>query len=396
MDSPISALSMDCAGSVLMVDDEEQNRELLRDLLEVRGYQVTEAEDGEQALQKVAEIPPDVILLDLMMPGLDGFEVCRRIKGDPQTAHIPILLVTALHERNVRLAGIGAGANDFLTKPIDTQDVILRVRNAVQVKRLFDQLQEANRQLEAASRHKSQFLANASHELRTPLTAIKGFVDNMIDGLTGPLNEKQTRYLTRTKSNVDRLARLINDLLDLSRIEAGRIDLKPTHLPLVTLIKEVAESLRPVADEKLLSLEVSCLDHSVTAWADRDKVTQVLMNLIGNAVKFTPSQGKVTVAVQRNGHEWVQISVADTGPGIPAEEANKIFDMFYQAAEVGQQKPKGTGLGLAISKSLVEMHGGEIWVESEVGRGSLFSFTLPARQPFEIEAPAHEGGGLWA
>lgn len=234
---------------------------------------------------------------------------------------------------------------------------------------------------------KSDFISNVSHELRTPLTAMKASVDNMLDGLTGRLNEKQNRYLTRIKSNADRLARLINDLLDLSRIEAGKIDLKSVTLPLLTLAREVAESLRPVAAEKLISLEVVSADTGVTAWADRDKVVQVLMNLIGNAVKFTPPHGEVTVAVERNDADWVQISVADTGPGIPPEEIAKIFDKFYQVAQVGKQKTKGTGLGLAISKALVEMHGGKIWLESEEGSGSTSSFTLPAQQPFNLSVP---------
>lgn len=235
---------------------------------------------------------------------------------------------------------------------------------------------------------KSDFVSNVSHELRTPLTSIKGSVDNMLDGITGPSNEKQTRYLTRIKSNADRLTRLINDLLDLSRIEAGKIDLKPTTLPLVALAQEVTESIRPVAVEKLISLEVASPDIKVTAWADRDKITQVLTNLVGNAVKFTPPHGKVSVAIQRNGDQWTQISVTDTGPGIPPEEAGKIFDRFYQIAQTGKQKAKGTGLGLAISKALVEMHGGKIWLQSEMGKGCTFSFTLPAYQPLESEATA--------
>lgn len=236
---------------------------------------------------------------------------------------------------------------------------------------------------------KSDFVSNVSHELRTPLTAIKGSVDNMLDGITGALNEKQTRYLTRIKSNADRLTRLINNILDLSRIEAGKIDLKPTYLSLAALAQEVAESIRPVAVEKLISLEVASRDLTATAWADRDKITQVLMNLVGNAVKFTTPHGKVTVAVQRDGDQWAQISVTDTGPGIPSEEAKKIFDRFYQISRPGKQKTKGTGLGLSISKALVEMHGGKIWVESEVGRGSTFAFTLPAQQPFKLEAPTN-------
>ncbi|MGH7773243.1 MAG: PAS domain S-box protein, partial [Candidatus Binatia bacterium] len=199
--------------------------------------------------------------------------------------------------------------------------------------------------LKELDKMKSDFVSNVSHELRTPLAAIKASVDNMMDGLTGLLNEKQIRYLTRIKSNGDRLSRLINDLLDLSSIEAGRVEFKRTKLSVVTLIEEVAETLRPVAEEKLIRLEVGSQDSSVTAWADRDKVAQVLMNLIGNAVRFTPAGGRVTVAVESNGDEWVQISVADTGPGVPPEEANKIFDKFYQIAQVDQQKTKGTGLG---------------------------------------------------
>jgi signal transduction histidine kinase len=207
------------------------------------------------------------------------------------------------------------------------------------------------RELEAANCHKTEFLANVSHELRTPLAAMKEFVDNMLDGLTGELNPRQLRYLTRMKANVDRLARLINDLLDLSRIEAGRIELRTTTLPLAALVKEVVESLRPVAVEKRIRLDVASTDADATAWADRDKVTQVLMNFTGNALKFTPAQGQVAVAIQRNGAEWVQISVADTGPGIPPAEAVKIFDQFYQVGKVDAQKPRGTGLGLAICKT---------------------------------------------
>lgn len=244
--------------------------------------------------------------------------------------------------------------------------------------------QRYQQRLKELDKMKSDFVSNVSHELRTPLTAVKGSVDNMLEGLTGLLNEKQIRYLTRIKLNADRLTRLINDILDLSKFEAGKIDLKPAVLPLVTLAKEVAEGLRSVAVDKLISLEVASPDVNVTAWADRDKVIQVLMNLIGNAVKFTPAHGKVSVSIERNGDEWVQASVADTGSGIPLEEANKIFDKFYQIAQVGKQKARGTGLGLAISKALVEMHGGRIWVESEVGRGSTFFFTLPTQQPFKF------------
>lgn len=254
-------------------------------------------------------------------------------------------------------------------------------RDVTEKKRYEERLKELDQM-------KSAFVSNVSHELRTPLTAIKASVDNMLDRVLGDLNEKQVGYLTRIKSNSDRLSRLINNLLDLSTIEAGKIDLQPTNLPLVTLAEEVAESLRPVAAEKLISLDIGGAQPGVNAWADRDKVMQVLINLIGNALKFTPPRGKVAVAVGRNADEWVKISVADTGPGIPAAEVDKVFNRFYQIGQVGRQKSQGTGLGLAISKTLVEMHGGKIWVETEEGKGSTFCFTLPGRQSLDRASTA--------
>jgi PAS domain S-box-containing protein len=258
----------------------------------------------------------------------------------------------------------------------------LRVAKDVTEKKRYE------RRLKELDKMKSDFVSNVSHELRTPLTAIKGSVDNMLDGLTGDLNEKQSRYLVRIKSNTDRLARLINDLLDLSKIEAG-IKLKSTNLGLVTIAREVAESLGPVAAEKFISFEIKCAENDLTVWADPDRISEVLTNLLGNAIKFTPTNGTVTLSLQRNGTQWVKVSVADTGPGIPSEEANRIFDKFYQVTQAEKQKAVGTGLGLSITKALVEMHGGKIWLESGGGRGSIFSFTLPAQQPAKFNLPSH-------
>ena len=294
-------------------------------------------------------------------------------------------VIRNLEVRRIRKDGIIIEASLAVSPIRDKDDNVIGflhlARDVTEKKRYEQRLKELDKM-------KSAFVSNVSHELRTPLTAIKASADNMLDRLIGDLNGKQVGYLTRIKSNSDRLARLINDLLDLSTIEAGKIDLRPTKLSLVTLVKEAAESLRPVATEKLINLTVMSADPGVIAWADRDKVIQVLMNLIGNALKFAPTRGKVTIAVARNSAAWMQISVTDTGPGIPAEEVNKVFGRFYQIGQAGTQKTQGTGLGLAISKALVEMHGGKIWVESEAGKGSTFSFTLPAEQPFQLESPA--------
>jgi signal transduction histidine kinase len=256
---------------------------------------------------------------------------------------------------------------------------------AIENVRLFQEIQEKSRELETANerlkeldRLKSDFVSNVSHELRTPLTAIKGAVDLLLREVPGRLNESQTHYLTRVRSNSQHLAGLINDLLDLARIEEGKVELKGTRVSVGGLVHEVMETVKPLAAEKPVLLEVKLPEPSVLVWADRDKVTQVLMNLIGNAIKFTPPQGKVTVSASRDATDWAQVSINDSGPGISAEECQKIFEKFYQVSEGGEPKPKGTGLGLAISKALVELHGGKIWVKSEPGRGSTFSFTLPA------------------
>jgi signal transduction histidine kinase len=201
----------------------------------------------------------------------------------------------------------------------------------------------------------------------------------MLDGITGPLNEKQSRYMSGIKESADRLARLIHDVLDLSVIEAGKVDLKLTNFNVGMLMQEIAESMRSVAQEKDIAIELPPSGNAA-AWADRDKITQVLTNLIANAVKFTPPGGKVVLGLEpANAGPWLRLSVSDTGPGIAAHEAPRVFDEFYQIEQRGGEKVKGVGLGLAICKKLVEMHGGSISLKSAKGAGTTFCFTVPAR-----------------
>jgi signal transduction histidine kinase len=248
------------------------------------------------------------------------------------------------------------------------------------------ELVTANEKLTELDKLKSDFLSNVSHELRTPLTAIEGLAANMLDGITGTLNEKQIEYLTDVRASSDRLARLIEDLLDLSIIAAGRAEIRPTVISLVALVQEVSHGLRTIiAQHKLTTLDLGALEPGLTVWADRDRVAQVLTNLIGNAIKFTAPEGKVIVSAHINSAAWAQVTIADTGPGIAPEEAEKIFDEFYQVTRPGKEKSLGVGLGLAISKKLVAMHGGKIWVESEPGKGSKFTFTLPLSVSAEVQ-----------
>jgi signal transduction histidine kinase len=244
------------------------------------------------------------------------------------------------------------------------------------------ELVAANDQLKELDKLKSRFLSNVSHELKTPLTAIVGLAANMLDGITGRLNDKQREYVSDIRASSDRLARLIKDLLDLSIIEAGRVELRSAPFALVSLVREVANSLRPVAEQKHINIEVISTEASPTVWADRDRIAQVLINLIGNAIKFTSPQGKVMVSAQMNGGAWAEVTIGDTGPGIPAEEAERIFDEFYQITRPGIES-RGVGLGLAISKKLVEMYGGKIGMKSEMGKGSTFYFTVPVQSAMD-------------
>jgi len=248
----------------------------------------------------------------------------------------------------------------------------------------------ANERLQELDQLKSDFVSNVSHELRTPLTAIKGAVDLVLREVAGPLTEKQIHYLTRVRSNTQHLTSLINDVLDLSKIESGSSEVKFNRVSLSSLVHEVIETLRPVAAEKAIRLDPIVTERSIFVLADPDKINQVLMNLIGNAIKFTPASGTVTVSASRNDQKNVQVSVSDTGPGVLPSERETIFDKFYQIADEEGAKPKGTGLGLAICKALVELHGGKIWVESEVKQGSTFNFTLPADIPENLRSSSSE------
>lgn len=242
------------------------------------------------------------------------------------------------------------------------------------------ELQAANDKLQELDRLKSAFVSIVSHELRTPMTSIKGYVENMLDGLTGALSEKQAYYLSRVKFNVERLTRMITDLLDLSRIEAGRVELMLAPHSVVELVTEITESLQPVAQSKSIALQYRHEGSSVSVLCDRDKLHQILTNLIQNAVKFTPKGGEIRVETRMMDQAFAQVCVVDTGCGIPAHELPKVFERFYRGESV-QVEQRGAGLGLAITKSLVELHGGRIWVESAVGQGSRFFFTLPIASP---------------
>ena len=242
------------------------------------------------------------------------------------------------------------------------------------------ELQTANERLQEHDRRRSKFVSVASHELRTPMTSIKGFVENMLDGLTGQLSDRQQHYLLRIKHNVDRLTRIINQLLDWSRLDVGRIDIKPEPLVIGDFVGEVVDGFQPLAAEKSIVLEVLPCDRPLTVRADRDKLEQIFWNLLGNALKFTPKSGRISVSWHAVDGELVQIAVTDSGCGIAPHELPKVFNEFSKV-ESAVPASQGAQLGLFITRSLVLLHGGRMWVESRLGLGTQFFFTLPMDPP---------------
>lgn len=237
-------------------------------------------------------------------------------------------------------------------------------------------VRERTAALEQADRLRAQFLSHVSHELKTPLTSIKGFLQNLLDGLTGPLNEKQQQYVRRMLDNADRLIRMIEDLLDRTRIEAGRVELTPVELDLAWCLEDAVEQLRPLAAAKGQRLELYCPDRPLAAWADRDRLIQVVVNLVQNAVKYTPNNGVITVCLEPASRASARIVVRDTGPGIPPDCLEKIFDPFFRVQQ-GRSGPKGLGLGLSIVKTLVELQGGRVAASNHPAGGAEVGFTLP-------------------
>jgi signal transduction histidine kinase len=255
---------------------------------------------------------------------------------------------------------------------------------AIENVRLFDEIQDKSRQLEVASQHKSQFLANMSHELRTPLNAILGYTELMADGAYGEPSEKTLGILKRLEANGKHLLGLINDVLDLSKIEAGQLELELSDYCVQDLAQTVRSTLEPLASDKKLAFKLELAPDLPPGHGDGRRLTQVLINLVGNAIKFTDA-GEVAIKAEANNGSF-HVSVRDTGPGISAADQAKLFQEFQQADNAITRKKGGTGLGLAISKRIIEMHGGRIWVESQPGQGSTFTFSLPVIVERQVEA----------
>lgn len=375
---------------ILVVDDEEEIRDFLyKALSRMGGFHVEVAETAEEALQKIEKDQFDLVLTDLKMPKMDGLQLVTEIaKSKPE---ILTIMMTGHGTIDSALEAMKRGASDYLMKPLNLDELIIRIRKVLEERQRFvrlkdfaDKLEKANQELRKIDAMKSEFVSVASHELRTPLAAIKNSVQLMLSGKTGEINENQTKFLSMAERNINRLTNILNDLLNLSKIESRKIELKFEDIELKGIIELTASSLRIQADGKSIQIEVEVPEQLPAVYGDPEKIEQILTNIIGNSIKFTAEGGKILITAKLLSPEkegeprhTVAVYVKDTGIGIPPEHLEPIFEKFHQVEGSLHRSVSGTGLGLAITKGLVEAHQGKIWVESEVGKGSTFTFTLP-------------------
>ncbi len=376
-------------GNILIVDDTLENLQLLSNTLTDQGYKIRGAAKGQMAIRTARSFPPDLILLDIKMPGMDGYEVCEHLKADEQTRDIPVIFISALDEVIDKVRAFQVGGVDYITKPFHVEEVLARIEHQLMIQRLSTQLQEQNKQLQqeiqerqkaeqaaaAANRAKSEFLANMSHELRTPLNAILGFTQLM--NRNPQLTAEQRDFLEIINGSGEHLLELIDDILDLSKIEAGLIELNQKSFDLYRLLDNIEDLFQIQTEQKNLDFIV-IVSPNVPQYirTDEQKLRSCLLNLLSNAIKFT-NYGGVTLTVDKTkkSESSLQFSVSDTGLGIAPEEIETLFDAFVQTS-AGRATAGGTGLGLAITKNFVELMGGEIRVSSVLGEGTTFQFTI--------------------
>ncbi len=361
--------------AILLVDDEPTNLEVLQTILAPVGYRLIKALNGPDALDILAYDPPDIILLDLVMPGLDGFEVCRRIKSSAQWQSIPVIVLTGLDEAQSYVQAIDCGVDDFMTKPVNNAILLARVRSYLRKKRAEEGLRAAKETAETANRAKSQFLANMSHELRTPLHAILSCAGFGVRRIDTAQPGKLRHYFTQIDQSGRTLLALLNDLLDLAKLEAGKMAFTFELALLEDLITRASGEFETYILERQLQLQVDVPDDLPSIRLDPFKTLQVLRNLLSNAVKFSPEGGTIQLSTAVE-EQTVKVTVRDGGPGIPEAEVESVFDKFVQSSNT-TTGAGGTGLGLAICREIITAHGGRIWAECPPDGGALIAFTLP-------------------
>ena len=358
---------------ILVVDDEPLNRTLLRACFAGSGHELVEATSGDQALALAEDLTPDLVLLDVMMPGMDGFETTRQLKAMFADVFVPVVLVTALDDRTSRVTGLAAGADEFLTKPIDRDELLMRSGNLLQLRAREVELQRRNVELVELQRFQDETMAMLVHDLKSPLSVILASVDYLI-GAPG-MHPDAVEALDDCRQAGSRIARLTSNILEIAHAESGRLELRRARAGLAGLVETVLGPRRSVLERRGLAVEVEVGD--LAAECDRDLVARVLENLIDNGARYTPASGRLRVwaAPGESGGQTVIVRVGNSGAAIPEASRMLVFEKFTQ---VWEARRGSVGLGLYFCRLAVEAHGGTIWIEETPELPTVFAFALPA------------------
>ncbi|MBI3019385.1 MAG: hybrid sensor histidine kinase/response regulator [Deltaproteobacteria bacterium] len=355
---------------ILIVDDVKENVDILNQYFSAKGFQTVLAYGGMQAVDKAERECPDVILLDIMMPDMDGFRVCEILKKErTHFKNIPIILVTAKEDIESKVKGLSLGAEDYVTKPFDIQELEARVRSALHLKKALDELKELNEL-------KNQFLGMASHDIKSPVSRIEKTVEAILKNKAS-LQPEHLEQIEKIKEEAQGIFNLISDLLNVVKIETGKMGLELEKVALDKLVEEVFRMNQMAAEAKKIAIDVQIDKEVPKILADPARLLEVLENLLTNAIKFTPLGKKITIHLKKV-KGGIELSISDEGVGIPKNELSRLFDRFARLSPQPTQGEKGTGLGLSICKQIVDLHKGKIDVQSEVSKGTTFTVFLPS------------------
>ena len=375
MDRPASAMSQSRKPYILLVDDTEANLRVLGPLLQAEGWSVAAATRGEQALELIAQRLPELVLLDVMMPDMYGFEVCRRLRADPATRDLPVLFITALTDEESIVRGFRDGAQDYIVKPFRQAELVARVRTHLALRQAIRLAEKQAADLARLNADKDRFYSIIAHDLRSPLAGLLG----LSEALAGNLKDFTPAEVTESVADMAKSARnlyqLLENLLEWSQLQTGRMECRPEQVDLPTLLTEMMELFAQSAEQKGLILRLNL--QPAIAWADRRMMHAVFRNLLSNAIKFTPAEGLVTLRCGLAGGKVIG-EVDDTGTGISTQLMEAIFNQGTKpVSKPGTAGERGTGLGLVLCRELLDRAGGTLAARSGPGPGSTFTVTLP-------------------
>lgn len=363
---------METKGKILAIDDNGVNTMILKELLE-NDYDIKIANSGNDGLELAAFFKPDIILLDIMMPEIDGFEVCRRIRQNPDLKYTKIIFVSARTVLEDKLKGYESGGDDYITKPFDNDELLAKVRVYLRLKAA-----------EELDQMKSELTMSVTHELRTPLCITKNIISNLQAQVYGQIDQSVQNQLDNINENINRLSKIISNFWDVSRIDAGKVEMEYSNFSVQQTINKTADTLNNLTGKKNIDITLNMPSEEIEIQADQHKFVQIITDLVENSIRYMDKpNGKIQINVNQN-YEDVSVEICDNGPGIEPEDLSKIFDKFVQVKRNIGPGEHGTGLGLSIVKGLVNLHSGTITAQSTPGQGSSFQFTIPKYKPAEI------------